>query len=261
MQIDRFDSPLKLIKWTDRNIRQFSHNVGELFKKYPTTFTQCVHETSKRIVIYPNDVAINPDDFDELQEAAYRIVGDLRNALDQGCYAASMIFGCSNEKKVAFPMAEDDVELTNSLKSTKSQYAGIPVELHDVLIGLRPYWKARDGTEGNKKLRTLGEIANPNKHRVALEVVYDARKMSINAVRDVELEVNPEDRISAADRPEVHLTVVGPQPHFQFEFIREIQTSEAGLYSHKSAADAFAEMFAVTNEAIEALRDKCRSAS
>lgn len=258
MTADILASSLKLCRWAESEIGNFESLRDTFLRENPTKIVQTICTKTCANIIYPADIVMPPEVYDGLERLAYRIVGDLRNALDQACHAASVAIGSSNDNKTNFPMATNELDLDKRLSGPKGSFGGIPIELHGKLKDFRPFWNYRDGREGNVKLRTIGKIANPNKHKVPLSVLFSLDAFGIETLFDISLEVNPIHRISKPDRPEIRWLPTGFRPELKINFYTIIRISDDGVFSKHEAASAFREMLSETKAVIAALSEECR---
>ncbi|BEV00088.1 hypothetical protein [Novosphingobium olei] len=94
------------------------------------------------------------------------VIKNLRDALDQACSAASEHIKGKRCRHAHFPFGEnpDDFEVA----ITKSVCKDIPSELYPILrtFELYPTGEGYDG--GNNRLRMLGRVSGPHKHRIAI---------------------------------------------------------------------------------------------
>lgn len=168
MDVDaHFSHPLKTCRWAEKQIDQFEsteriflkENPGKEFSYVEFATTQWVHCI---------EFATRPSE--ELEEQAYRAVGDLRNALDQAVYAACKSLGVKDPKRANFPIGDSKKQFERQMASRAGPYRDIPVELHHGLAGYEPYYPESKDSEGNRLLRALADMANPNKHNLPLGI-------------------------------------------------------------------------------------------
>lgn len=168
MDLDpHFSHPLKTCRWAEKQIDQFEsteriffdENPGKEFAYVEFATTQWVHGI---------EFAVRPSE--NLEEQAYRAVGDLRNALDQAVYAACKSLGVNNPKRANFPIGDSKTHFERQLASHGGPYRDIPGELHKELARFEPYYPESKDSGGNRLLRALAEMANPNKHQIPLGI-------------------------------------------------------------------------------------------
>lgn len=127
-----------------------------------------------------------------LSTKAANIVTNLRSALDQATWRASVALGANEREKIYFPLAGAKTNFDN-LFLEKGASKNIPAELHPFLKGLQGYPTSKDYQGGNNLLYALSPISNPNKHtetyRVGLAVstVQWGRDISADGVLDISL--------------------------------------------------------------------------
>ena len=110
---------------------------------------------------------------DELAKSGYRIINDLRNALDQAAYAASCMLQPERSiKKSSFPFGQSEADLRGSLRNAHKgqRFPDLAPALFPHFVSLRPWRSSEANSDGNDILHTLGSIANPNKHLIPIEV-------------------------------------------------------------------------------------------
>jgi len=164
---DQFSAPKKTCRWAVEEIDSFEAAEKAFFDTNPSKEWEHLDYAKCQIV---HGIRFTEKPSDELERGAYRIVGDLRNALDQAMYAASKVFETKNLKKSNFPFGESAKDFQNALTAKNGNYRGIPIELHPILTSFQPFWTNEGSPDGNDILRGLTAIANSNKHRVPLDI-------------------------------------------------------------------------------------------
>jgi hypothetical protein len=114
----------------------------------------------------------------EFRLGAYRIIGDLRNALDQSVFGASEALGVNDPERAGFPFRESPADLERTFVD-KGMCRDVPRELRDTLRSFEPYPRGSEYAGGNDDLRALGYISNPNKHKFSVRVAVDIAGMQI----------------------------------------------------------------------------------
>lgn len=167
-RVTDFTGPKTLCRWAREEVRILKVAIHRFIKEnLGTEFEEFNYLTN--VTTY--GCKIPEQATDEIARAAYRTVNELRNALDQAVFAASCILTDSDVKKAAFPFADTRKEVTGSLTSGKAvNYKEIPRKLHSKLISFNPWFADDEGHNGNDILRSLGVIANPNKHILPITV-------------------------------------------------------------------------------------------
>lgn len=173
MSSDLFESPKLLIGSAPAEIRKLESACQEFVDKCER---RCIikHDPNTREKIIK--LRELPLPAGTLRVGAYRIVNDLRNALDQACFAASKSITRVEGRYTNFPFGTSRKQVTGSLTSERGPYRDIPPSLHPFLLALEPY----DG--GNGLLRGLGAISNPNKHQVMLKTAVNVNGIVFNTV-------------------------------------------------------------------------------
>jgi hypothetical protein len=114
---------------------------------------------------------------------ANNIIKDLRDALDQATFAATLhITGSARKRSAHFPFGSSPDDLDTAI--TRNQCKDIPRELYSILKGFEPYPTGDGYSGGNNFLRLLGKISGPHKHRITLA---PAVNMAKSEIRDFEL--------------------------------------------------------------------------
>lgn len=168
MDVDaHFLHPLKTCRWAKKQIGQFEASERAFFKDNPGKEFSYVEFVTTQWV-HGVEFSVRPTD--ELEEQAYRAVGDLRNSLDQAIYAACKSLGVDDPKRANFPIGDGKKHFERQLASTGGPYRDIPVAPHPKISGFMPYPPETENAEGNSLLRALAEMANPNKHHLPLGV-------------------------------------------------------------------------------------------
>lgn len=167
-RVTDFTGPKALCRWAREEICTLKIAVHKFIKENPgTEFTELNDLTG--VTTYGRKIPQQVTD--DIARAAYRAVNELRNALDQAVFAASCILTDGDVKKAAFPFADTRKQVANSLAGGKAvNYREIPRKLHPKLISYKPWFADDNGNDGNDILRSLGVIANPNKHILPITV-------------------------------------------------------------------------------------------
>lgn len=144
-----------------------------------------------RLVRYPN-VSLGAEVFayrpqsqppSRARVIASRILNDLRNALDQAVVAASKELGGSGNK-IYYPFCQSPTEF-QALFKPKARCSGIPEALRPFLFTLQPYPTSEEWEGGDDLLRSLGYMANPNKHEVTLRVAANAGSARLDYLKNL----------------------------------------------------------------------------
>ena len=162
---------------------------------------------------------------DDLLGLAFDTICNLRSALDQAGYAASVAIG-GKGKETYFPFGDTIAEV-------KSRRAGgskeIPPEIFAVMEGFKPY------QGGDDLLWSLNKLANTNKHRILVPVAIKAgeiQHMDASATTDgpVRIAMNPE---WDSDKNEMELGRIGGKGKFKYnvEITMSVAFGEIGVIS------------------------------
>lgn len=164
---DHFSHPQKTCRWAEKEVAKFERIERLFFEENPPEEWTYFEVISGQQV---HGVEFKSRPPESLEQAAYRVVGDLRNALDQAVYAGARALGVEKPKWTNFPIAETEMEFGRRLTAPKGQYRDIPAQLHDKLISFEPFWPDSEQGKGNRLLRALAEMSNPNKHHLPLGI-------------------------------------------------------------------------------------------
>lgn len=104
-----------------------------------------------------------------LRLLAYRIVNDLRHALDQALCDAAIALGRPHGKRLYFPFGRDADNLELRIAS---DCKGVDGRLLDFIRALKPH--------EDKLLHALSVIAGPNKHQRTLRIALDAKGLILD---------------------------------------------------------------------------------
>jgi hypothetical protein len=239
-----FRSARKICKWANSEIQNFGIAQAAFGANKPYEIISENHVTSGVITGVSFKAKLIANIGEELEIAAYRVVTDLRNVLDQAVFAAANVIGTSNPKYASFPFALSEHDFKRRLASVNGTFRGIPVSLHPKLTSFRPFMVQDDGSDGNKILCALNDMANPNKHQVALEtrlVPHGIRFKTLknmNAFSDIK-------RISDTEYNILRAYITGRNPQIDFNTEANIFIKEAGPFTNKPAFAVFKELHAL----------------
>lgn len=130
---------------------------------------------------------------------ANNIVKDLRDALDQATFAATLhITGSGRKRNAHFPFGSSPADFDRAI--SLNQCRDIPPELYPVLKSFEPYPTGDDYAGGNNYLRLLGQISGPHKHRFTLAPAVDVATTQISnfyfSAGDDGMELMPGDGVT-----------------------------------------------------------------
>ena len=174
---------------------------------------------------------------EEMQELAYRIIVNLRGALDHATTSASSAIVGRQASKANFPFRDSETDLLNQLRSEKGPYKDIPEELHHCLSSLRPFKNDRGSCGGNLWLFHLNKVANISKHQFLLETEVADLAPGIGIAGNVEI-ISDVHRLS---ENEFHIMRVVPisdeePPMLQFELTPSLRISADSVIGSVGAA-------------------------
>jgi hypothetical protein len=169
---DPFESAKFSIKLASRHAGNFNLLAKEFIESEPYTSRSVfnapagVHELKVKIVRdFPED----------LRGYASDAIKNIRDALDQAMYAATLVVTGKKARHAHFPFGESEADLEKSLWTDADRSSGervrktrntkdIPESLFPAIRAIKPY--PHDGDQW--ALKTLQKISGPHKHGVAL---------------------------------------------------------------------------------------------
>jgi hypothetical protein len=174
---EAFESPRLLLSSAREQLDRLNPVAQSFFASTPYRFAVDRDSDPAQSVHYVEIIRPPPP---ELRLLTYRVVNDLRNALDQAVYAASAALGRTKLDHVVFPFRQNPRDLDHAL--SKGQCRDVPVELHDLIRSFEPYPRGNGYPGGDNNLRAFGNVSNPNKHSVALRVGINATELIIHSL-------------------------------------------------------------------------------
>jgi hypothetical protein len=240
---DPFNGPKSLCRWAGEEIDHFETVEKAFFDEDPGSKTENLNYATGEVI---HKLVFTTPLPDNLRRSAYRIVNDLRNALDQAMYSASKELGGLRLKYVAFPFGEDGRDFRKQIARTdrRAPYQDIPSKLHPLLKSFRPYHSVDGGEDGNDVLRSLARIANPNKHIVPLGICTSASARFYGA-RGVLISIG--NRQSAENEIELYRSVFGKPLEIDYRPEPHIGLENAGPLTGQPALATFREMLTIVN--------------
>ena len=177
---------------------------------------------------------------DDMRRAAYRIVSDLRNALDQATHQASIKLGTNKPEKTNFPIGDTEIYVVRQLAATAGPWCGIPIQLHPKLLSFKPHF---ENGRGDLILRVLGQLANSNKHKIPLRTMTNLASVQINTAIGVDFWFGKTGRIISDDEIEI-LNIIPTSYNYKVEIDVKFRIiiSENELIVDRSAGEIFKEM-------------------
>ncbi len=180
MNKNHFSFPEKLVQ-----LSKIESNKIELLceefagnKSYKTIFRETDPLTGERVQKLkficepPEDISIG----------SYRVLCDLRHALDKATHAASVMIGTLHSKKTNFPIRDSKANFEGAWNAgTKSPYRGIPDDLRPYIEELQPYPTGSNSLKGNDTLHLFCCAANAEKHQISATPAITLSEVGINA--------------------------------------------------------------------------------
>lgn len=245
-----FNGPLEVLGWGREEIEKFCAAAQAFIDTQipPELYSEL--DSAKGEVAHGYTFREQPPD--DIRRLGRYVISNLRDALDQAMHAASMRIGTKHPKKTNFPVAETALELERRLP-TASTYKGIPVELYPVIRSFHPYWETPDNPDGDTILRSLLEVANPNKHWSPVRVAILPHGVGIRTMIGVR-----SFQIKRVDENKVELFRTPAGVPFKFDADIEVTVAfDGGRWVEGRAAGVVFNLMADKVEAIiHALRDE-----
>ncbi|WP_439478715.1 hypothetical protein [Brevundimonas sp.] len=161
MELEPFESPKLVLGGAKESIADFEAACAS-FVKAPgyTVIRRMDGKTGEEVV----SARFEGSALGTVRLSAYRVVNQLRDALDQATSDAAKALGLTNVANVHFPMgrSSDDLE-----RAISYRLKGADPDLVAFVRALRPY------LGGNDELWALGRISGPNKHQRVLAIGLD----------------------------------------------------------------------------------------
>lgn len=252
---EAFISARKICKWANSEIQNFGTAQAAFGANKPYEIITEHHESSGVITGVSFKAKLVTNISEELELAAYRVVTDLRNVLDQAVFAASTVIGTLKPKYANFPFALKELDFKRRLASAEGPYRGIPVNLHPKLTSFRPFMVQDDGSEGNKVLCFINDMANPNKHQITLETRVLPSGIRIKNHRDMNLSLDVE-QISDTEFNVLRGYITGPNPQIDFDVEANLFIKQAGPFANKPAFAIFEELHALVEGILTEIEDE-----
>ena len=164
-----FESAEYLLAWASKEAANFTA-IRKVFFEKPDALTRIV-EFDPDTGQYVDKVRfLNPLPM-EMRGVASNVIKNLRDALDQTTFAATLLIRGKTSNRAHFPFGESPDDLENSLSRQKAvPCKGLPEELFPVLRACEPYPTGDSYSGGNNTVRALGRLSGNNKHAVTLTV-------------------------------------------------------------------------------------------
>lgn len=254
--MEAFEDALRTVSWAKDQIAEFKKAVTAYLASDPTELRSIPTGNGANFTVILKQTKSISDD---MRRSAYRIVSDLRNALDQATFAACGEVGTKFPHKCNFPVGENLTDLKKRLSNPKGSYRGIPAELHPKICSFKPYWGAENDSdgEGDTILRTLTDLANPNKHRVPMRTGIDTAGLGILTAQGVGISYSSLNRtISNTEVKILDVTVHRPDYRLEINVGIRIILSNAPTVAHLEAVSIFDSMAERVEEIIAGLQSE-----
>jgi len=131
----------------------------------------------------------------------------LRSALDNAGYALALAAGVKDPKHCAFPFAGDITKMPGNL----GRATDIPEKIHPLFCGFQPY------KGGNDLLWALNEIANTDKHKIAIPIGQALARYGAS-VSGTGYFSMPEPHVWDRAKNEMILITLGPGATYKYDF-------------------------------------------
>lgn len=244
-----FRSPKRLCKWAKENIAKFQELEIAFVASKPYKIETKDASLNGNLVSRSYNARFTKEVFEELSEKAFRIVGDLRSALDHSTSAASKIINPAVSGKTNFPFGDTERYVKRQLESANGPFASIPVQLHAKLLSFEPYGTKEDGTNGNVWLYALNKIANPNKHEQIIEAEVTAQGIGFSHFMGGDLEMGFH-KISDGYFHLFKIFPTSPKAKVAFNLLPALRLVGDGPLSQQPAADTFLQLLEIVENIV-----------
>jgi hypothetical protein len=249
MAVVDFSSPKRLCRWAYEEICNFERAEEAFFDKNAYDIVPILDGPPVMTPILIYRLRTKKRASDEIERSAYRVVGDLRNALDQAVSSAVEATGASRGKYTNFPFAVTEVDFNRRLASLKGAFRDIPADLHPLLHSFEPFVLKENGSHGNELLCFLNEIANPNKHQLTLEVGINLGTFTIWTETQMRIELLLR-RISDTEFDLFRGVPEGPDPQVHFGATPAFFIKHGSAHAKKGAANVLSELHKLTESIV-----------
>jgi hypothetical protein len=216
MTYSDFDECRRAVRWAKDEISSIETSIGDFISSEPYERVIEPGTTMDEQIVLLRQTKDFPD---SVRKSSHDIITYLRNALDYATSAASQAIGTENPKYTNFPFCEDRLKLEQQLRSIKGPYRGIPKKLHPKIMSFNPYWPTKKDKQGDGVLRSLGALANPNKHSIPLQLGIQTGGIGFTNLHGVNLHSDqiPGKRLSDTEFELFRFEVVEPVHHVEFD--------------------------------------------
>lgn len=240
--------------WADDEIANFESGVAAVAGK--RRYKIPAYPSGLKLRGGPVTIHLSEELPEPIERAAYRIVGDLRNLLDQSMHTAALLFGTQHPKKTNFPMGQNETWLDKQLSgSGGDKFKGVPVELHQTIRSYKPFRTDKNGGQGNRLLMLLNDLANSNKHRTPLKVSPRPKGIGFGTVLGVAT-VNIVEKADGEFEVMNYFAMPGAGD-FNFSVRTGVYIKDAGPFAELDAVTLFKKLRNVTQDIITDVEKVC----
>jgi hypothetical protein len=220
MTKNHFSFPERLIELSKIEIHKIEL-LCEVFtsnKSYKSVFRETDPLTGERV----QKLKFTCEPPEDISIGSYRVLCDLRHALDKATHAASVTIGTLYPKKTNFPIRDTKKNFEGAWNAgKKSPYRGIPDALRPYIEELQPYPTSCDSLGGNDALHLFCSAANAEKHQISATAAITLSEVSIKApygpvnMAGIRLTSSKEWRASSNGEFELFRTALPVKDRFQ----------------------------------------------
>ncbi len=173
-----FESPEYLVQWAIAETDSIKAVIERLFLQ--EDLIDCVNDFDPELGKFIVKAKFKSPIPVELRGMVSNVLKNLRDALDQSTYAATLIIRSKKSNRAHFPFGESPSDLEQSLAYRKAiPCSGLADDLFPVLRTCEPYPTGETWHGGNDNLRKLGRIAGNHKHGITLRVTSNLQLASL----------------------------------------------------------------------------------
>jgi len=238
MDLDAFESPKLLLAGAKVSLALFEAQAAIFAQTCRHTLVQRPNQKTGGTTVV---LCLQDKLSDSARIAAYRIVTDIRSALDQATGDAAIELGRANSKGVYFPMGRDPSDFEGQVRR---HCRGVHAELISFIERLKPYYG------GNSELWALGRMAGPNKHQRILAVGFQSENITIHGYPWALATLKGPATLTQhwdGKNNELEVMQIGPGGHLNAH-IRpslEVTIGEAEVFKGKPAAATFHQLIGI----------------
>ena len=161
-------------------------------------------------------IRINRKTPDSWRRLTFRILTDIRHAIDQAMFAAtSAISPITIEDDIYFPWARSPTDL-------EYRMVKIPAALHNVVRRLEPYPRGDGYTGGDDTVFAVRDVVGPNKHRITIAPCVRFNGYLFQGTVDGDFVVPFDGWDSAKNEFVIALIEPSAKPDYNFDFALDI---------------------------------------